>query len=205
MTITTDPTAIADEIAGRLWAERAPMFVQKHYNRGFAILSLIEDRAGRIGRMTRAAVCPVGVARQHGYAGRVREQAGECEHIFLIGAAATITAHGNGEFAAGKDGELLSLGVGFQCDLRMDRGNIARFINHSCDPNCITQKWNVLGEVMVGIFAIKNIHPDEELTFDYKFDVYKTPFLACLCGAKNCKGYLGLLEAPPEQIGRAHV
>lgn len=79
------------------------------------------------------------------------------------------------------------------------KGNIARFINHSCDPNCITQKWNVLGEVMVGIFAIKNIHPDEELTFDYKFDVYKTPFLACLCGAKNCKGYLGLLEAPPER------
>jgi SET domain-containing protein len=26
-------------------------------------------------------------------------------------------------------------------------GNIARFINHSCDPNCVTQKWNVLGEV----------------------------------------------------------
>ena len=25
------------------------------------------------------------------------------------------------------------------------KGNLARFINHSCEPNCITQKWNVLG------------------------------------------------------------
>lgn len=79
------------------------------------------------------------------------------------------------------------------------KGNIARFINHSCDPNCITQKWNVLGEVAVGIFATKDIEPNMELTFDYKFDVYKTPFLSCLCGAVNCKGYLGLLEPAPEQ------
>lgn len=32
-------------------------------------------------------------------------------------------------------------------------GNLARFINHSCDPNCETQKWSVLGETHVGIFA----------------------------------------------------
>ena len=46
-------------------------------------------------------------------------------------------------------------------------GNLARFINHSCDPNCQTQKWNVLGEICVGIFALKDIVEDEELTFDY--------------------------------------
>ncbi len=34
-----------------------------------------------------------------------------------------------------------------------EKGNIARFINHSCDPNCWTEKWNVLGEVEIGIFA----------------------------------------------------
>lgn len=74
------------------------------------------------------------------------------------------------------------------------KGNIARFINHSCEPNCITQKWHVLGEIAVGIFSTKDLHPGDELTFDYKFDVYRTPFMVCLCGAQNCKGFLGLLE-----------
>jgi len=37
-------TPIADWIGDTLWRERAPMFVQKHYNQGFAILSLVEDR-----------------------------------------------------------------------------------------------------------------------------------------------------------------
>jgi hypothetical protein len=77
------------------------------------------------------------------------------------------------------------------------KGNVARFINHSCDPNCVTQKWNVMGEVFVGIFAKKDIMLDEELSFDYKFDVYKTPFLECFCKSYNCKGYLGLAGGNP--------
>ena len=39
------------------------------------------------------------------------------------------------------------------------KGNLARFINHSCDPNCETQIWTVMGESRVGIFAIKDIEP----------------------------------------------
>lgn len=78
------------------------------------------------------------------------------------------------------------------------KGNVARFINHSCDPNCVTQKWNVMGEVFVGIFAKKEIRVHEELSFDYKFDVYKTPFLECFCEAFNCKGYLGLAGGNPK-------
>ncbi len=73
------------------------------------------------------------------------------------------------------------------------QGNIARFINHSCDPNCVTQKWKVLGEVCVGIFAKRDIIENEELTFDYQFDFFKTPFTKCYCGAAKCKGYLGVL------------
>lgn len=75
------------------------------------------------------------------------------------------------------------------------RGNMARFMNHSCNPNCITQKWNVLGETTVGIFAERDIREGEELTFDYQFDCFKTPLTKCLCGANSCKGYLGLIPA----------
>lgn len=71
-------------------------------------------------------------------------------------------------------------------------GNIARFINHSCDPNCQTSKWSVLDEVCVGIFAIKDIQENEELTFDYQFDFFKTPCTRCYCGSKNCKLFLGV-------------
>jgi len=38
-----------------------------------------------------------------------------------------------------------------------DYGNIARFINHSCDPNCVTRKWTVFKETSVGIFARRDI------------------------------------------------
>jgi len=72
------------------------------------------------------------------------------------------------------------------------KGNMARFINHSCEPNCITEKWYVLGETCVGIFAIRDIMENEELTFDYKFDSFNTSLTKCLCGAPTCKGYLGV-------------
>lgn len=37
------------------------------------------------------------------------------------------------------------------------KGNLARFMNHSCDPNCETQKWSVNGLNRIGLFAIKDI------------------------------------------------
>lgn len=37
------------------------------------------------------------------------------------------------------------------------RGNEARFINHSCEPNCIPQKWQVGGQTRIGLFACVDI------------------------------------------------
>ena len=45
----------------------------------------------------------------------------------------------------------------------------------------------------MGIFALKDIRENEELTFDYQFDFFKTPFTKCYCGGARCKGYLGVL------------
>lgn len=41
------------------------------------------------------------------------------------------------------------------------RGNISRFINHSCDPNAETQKWTVNGELRIGFFSTRFIPPGE--------------------------------------------
>jgi len=71
------------------------------------------------------------------------------------------------------------------------RGNLGRFINHSCSPNCETQKWMVNGELCIGLFALQDIPGGTELTFDYNFERYGDKPMRCLCGAKNCRGFIG--------------
>jgi len=72
------------------------------------------------------------------------------------------------------------------------KGNLSRFMNHSCDPNCVTQKWTVNGEIRVGLFAIRDIKVGEELCFNYNLDCLGNDKKACKCGAGNCSGYLGV-------------
>eukprot|EP00871_Galdieria_phlegrea_P003688 jgi/Galph1/431/GphlegSOOS_G5256.1 len=68
------------------------------------------------------------------------------------------------------------------------KGNYARFINHSCNPNCLS-KIIVIdgGRQVIGIFAKKNILQGEELTYDYQFDEFGET-IPCNCGAFNCRG-----------------
>ena len=67
------------------------------------------------------------------------------------------------------------------------QGALGRFINHSCDPNCETQKWLVHGELAIGLFATKDIPANTELTFDYNFERYgdKVTFLSGRITAKH--------------------
>jgi SET domain-containing protein len=77
-------------------------------------------------------------------------------------------------------------------------GNDARWINHSCDPNCEA----VEEDDRIFIYAIRDIQPDEELLYDYQLEIdepitetSKKKF-ACHCGASDCRGtMLGLKEA----------
>ena len=71
------------------------------------------------------------------------------------------------------------------------KGSKARFINHSCDPNCRIEKWRVGGEYRVCIVADRYIKAGEEVTYDYKFSSFGDP-QPCLCGAANCTGALFL-------------
>lgn len=50
------------------------------------------------------------------------------------------------------------------------KGNLTRFINHSCDPNAETQKWTVNGEGRIGIFSKRPINQFEEITINYQFE-----------------------------------
>eukprot|EP00818_Percolomonas_sp_WS_P009026 CAMPEP_0117443380 /NCGR_PEP_ID=MMETSP0759-20121206/4665_1 /TAXON_ID=63605 /ORGANISM="Percolomonas cosmopolitus, Strain WS" /LENGTH=1387 /DNA_ID=CAMNT_0005235353 /DNA_START=283 /DNA_END=4446 /DNA_ORIENTATION=- len=70
------------------------------------------------------------------------------------------------------------------------KGCDARFINHSCDPNCETQKWTIGRESVIGIFALKDIQKGEELTFDYGFERFGGVGQKCYCGSENCRGVI---------------
>ncbi|VVC37627.1 Post-SET domain,AT hook, DNA-binding motif,AWS domain,SET domain,SRI, Set2 Rpb1 interacting [Cinara cedri] len=71
------------------------------------------------------------------------------------------------------------------------KGNITRFINHSCNPNCVAEKWNVLGESRMGFFCNRSVKTGEEITFDYSFEIFGGgPEQKCFCGSSNCRGYI---------------
>lgn len=76
-------------------------------------------------------------------------------------------------------------------------GNDARYINHSCDPNCEA----VIEDGRIFIYALKNIQPGTELAYDYMFDpngdspeeLRRT--YPCHCGARNCRGTIMRLKS----------
>ena len=70
------------------------------------------------------------------------------------------------------------------------KGSLGRFLNHSCEPNCRTEKWQVRGERCIGIFASRDIPAGEELTFDYQFELFDKA-QPCFCGAPSCGGVMG--------------
>uniref|UniRef100_A0A8C9G196 Histone-lysine N-methyltransferase NSD3 n=1 Tax=Pavo cristatus TaxID=9049 RepID=A0A8C9G196_PAVCR len=72
------------------------------------------------------------------------------------------------------------------------KGNYSRFMNHSCNPNCETQKWTVNGDIRVGLFALCDIPAGMELTFNYNLDCLGNGRTECHCGAENCSGFLGV-------------
>ena len=71
------------------------------------------------------------------------------------------------------------------------KGNLGRFCNHSCNPNCYVDKWVVGDKLRMGIFAERNIKAGEELVFNYNVDRYGADPQPCYCAEPNCTGFLG--------------
>lgn len=83
-------------------------------------------------------------------------------------------------------------------------GNDARFINHSCDPNCEA----IITKGHIYIAALKRIRKGEELVYDYSYARDKNTteedekLYVCRCGSRKCRGTI--LEAPKKRKRRAH-
>ncbi|ORY70083.1 uncharacterized protein BCR38DRAFT_99314 [Pseudomassariella vexata] len=71
------------------------------------------------------------------------------------------------------------------------KGNLGRFCNHSCNPNCYVDKWVVENKLRMGIFAGRKIQAGEELVFNYNVDRYGADPQPCYCGESNCIGFIG--------------
>jgi SET domain-containing protein len=83
-------------------------------------------------------------------------------------------------------------------------GNDARYINHSCEPNC--EAWIEDGD-RVFIYAKKDIAPGVELTYDYAYvgvdarDPEVRAMYVCHCGSPKCRG--SIVQPPPKRKKRA--
>ncbi|MCA9478388.1 MAG: SET domain-containing protein-lysine N-methyltransferase [Nanoarchaeota archaeon] len=66
------------------------------------------------------------------------------------------------------------------------QANEARYINHSCEPNCEAINYD---DEEIWIESIKDIKKGEELNYDYGFDEPDERF-PCFCGSKNCRGWI---------------
>ncbi|RTG85491.1 histone-lysine N-methyltransferase MLL3 [Schistosoma bovis] len=71
-------------------------------------------------------------------------------------------------------------------------GGLARYINHSCDPNCTAEILHCDNSNHIVIIASKNIEKGDELTYDYKFDLEEDRWdrIPCLCGSINCRKWM---------------
>ena len=80
------------------------------------------------------------------------------------------------------------------------KGNAARFINHSCEPNCeavgVEEDDGDPAKERIVIQALRPIRAGEELTYDYQLETDEPitdedrALWRCRCGAKSCRGVM---------------
>ncbi len=128
-------------------------------------------------------------------------------HILQYGGQRITPEQADAMFPVNPDDPFHTFFFALSCGKVIDggkRGNDARWINHSCAPNCEAQE-SATGK-SVYIIALRDIPAGEELFYDYGLvideritrtlrDQYK-----CLCGAAQCRGTM--LALPAKTQGR---
>lgn len=71
--------------------------------------------------------------------------------------------------------------------------NIAKYANHSCDPNACSD----VIKNRVWLIAERDIRKGEEIVYDYGFEFDGWEDHPCLCGARRCLGYIIAEEFRP--------
>uniref|UniRef100_F1KQR0 Histone-lysine N-methyltransferase lin-59 n=1 Tax=Ascaris suum TaxID=6253 RepID=F1KQR0_ASCSU len=129
-----------------------------------------------------------------------------CEYVGEVVSMETFDARNAHSYRAFRNHYALNLCPGYVIDA-YQKGNIARFVNHSCVPNCEMQRWSVNGQHRIGLFALRVVAKGEELTYDYNWDSFDfygvTP---CSCGVPNCRGFLNknvLMNAKEKELARS--
>mmetsp|Transcript_48528 Transcript_48528/g.99079 ORF Transcript_48528/g.99079 Transcript_48528/m.99079 type:complete len:275 (-) Transcript_48528:11-835(-) len=81
------------------------------------------------------------------------------------------------------------------------KGSYARFVNHSCNPNTAYRPFSVAGRRRIGLVALRDITPDEEVTASYQFEDGCFT-MTCDCGHRGCSGWVHRL--PAECVAETH-
>lgn len=91
------------------------------------------------------------------------------------------------EALAGSGKHIYTFALNDQYDIDGDVDyNLAKYINHSCQPNCYTHT----DEEKIWIVAKRDILKGEELSYDYHFDRVHWHEHRCLCQANDCFGFI---------------
>lgn len=85
------------------------------------------------------------------------------------------------------------------------KGNLGRFCNHSCNPNCFVDKWVVGDKLRMGIFVERRVKAGEELVFNYNVDRYGADPQPCYCGEPNCSGFIGGKQQSDNATNLSHA
>ncbi len=64
--------------------------------------------------------------------------------------------------------------------------NAARYINHSCEPNCEAD----ITRGRIWISALRDIEPGEELCYNYRYGYKESSDYPCECGTASCIGFM---------------
>jgi hypothetical protein len=97
-------------------------------------------------------------------------------------------------------------------DPRKSTGCLAKYMNHSCEPNCNLEQWAVDGLPRMCFFAIEDIKSGEELTFDYNWelkavskDMFVKSATKCKCWKPKCRVYIERMKTQGVAAKRART